>query len=104
MNWWRALKIYVLETFKKYLAIDGLKDVITSLVLSYLKLGGLKGMAANFLIKKLVQSGLFAASDFVEKAHDDIIADEYADEMSKGKESNEQNKIDSQLDIINGPR
>jgi len=101
---WGAIKVYLLQALKRYLTKDGFKKTIVSLLLSYLGVGGFKGLAAKYILGKGVQFGLWLVEDTIEKAVDKEIKNDYADEMSKGKDADEQKKIDGQLDIINGPR
>lgn len=71
------------------------------IVSNVMKLAGWKAYLAKILLNKVGKWLNDFYSNVVNKMEDNKDLKKYADELAKGKESNEEQKVKDQLDILN---
>ena len=96
--WLSALYESILTNLKSYLKQEALKKMIVSAVLKGLALTGPAGFFAKIIVPKLIQWGIIAAKDLVQKAHDNKKLEEF--EKEKNTPSKKRDELEK--DILTG--
>lgn len=77
------------------------KLVQSYIVGTVLKLAGWRATLANYVLNFLYKDLKKFVLDVYNKMMDDKALKKYADELAKGKESDEKQKLQDQLDLLN---